>query len=56
MQEKKQKKNKTVNHKGTVMFKYAEICSAYNDCKFSPCPTEQYAGLRKHNTLPFTFV
>jgi len=40
MQEKKQKKSKTVNHKATAIFEDAEICSAY-DCKFSPCPREQ---------------
>lgn len=37
-------KNKTVNHKGTVMFKYAGICSACNDYKFSPFSRE-YAKL-----------
>jgi len=48
------KKTMTVNHKGTILFKYVEICSAHNDCKFRPC-SKVYAKVFKRNALLFTF-
>lgn len=50
MLERRQKK--IVNHKGTVISKYTEICSAYNNFKFNPCPREEYTRLCKHSTMP----